>query len=107
MDPISITVSCLGLVSSITSLSSKINTFVRTARDARSDLSRVSTELHSLKNILEILGDDASTNPTAFREQLSKQVSRIISNCSGVVKQIEISIDRHSGARLTSGLEWS
>ena len=64
MDPLSITATCIALVSTITKTSLLIGGFVKDVRAARSDLDGVSRELLSLKTVLELLADDVteSTN---------------------------------------------
>jgi hypothetical protein len=44
MDPISITVSCLGLTATIAKVGIGVHQFVRDVRDARSDMDAVSRE---------------------------------------------------------------
>jgi hypothetical protein len=108
MDPLSITVSCVGLIASVTKVSIKIHGFVREVRDARGDLDSVTRELASLKTVLEILSED-STNSTggAFPSSLVKQILGILTNCGGVLQHIETSLDKYSRGGVKKGVEWS
>jgi hypothetical protein len=85
MDPLSITATCIALVSTITKTSLLVGGFVKDVRAARSDLDGVSRELLSLKTVLELLADDVtdSTNES-FPQTLQKQITGIIGNCTGL-----------------------
>jgi hypothetical protein len=109
MDPLSISVACISLIGLITKTSTVVTKFVRDVRGARSDLDGVSRELLSLKNVLELLADDAAdTDPTkgALPETLKKQIAGIITNCIGVVAEIEQTLKKHEGAGLTKAARW-
>jgi hypothetical protein len=61
-----------------------------------------------LKSVLEILGDDAKTSTAAiFPPTLVKQITGILENCGGVLGQIEVVIDNHSGGGVRRGVKWS
>lgn len=108
MDPLSITVSCISLVSAVTKVSVKINSFVREVRDARGDLDAVTRELTSLKTVLEILSDDCTNSKGgAFPPSLVKQISGILTNCGGVLGHIEESLGAHSGNGIKKGVKWA
>jgi hypothetical protein len=81
--------------------------FVHDVRAARSDLDAVSRELHSLKNALELLARDAA-KPTdkIFPETLRKQITGIVTNCSGVVAEIEQTLKKHEGTGLKKSAQW-
>jgi hypothetical protein len=104
MDPLSITATCIGLVSTITKTSVLVGGFVKDVRAARSDLDGVSRELTSLKTVLELLADDmtGSTNEF-FPETLIKQITGIITNCGGVVVDIEDTLKKHEGGQGEQG----
>lgn len=106
MDPLSITTACVSLVCSVTKVSMQISDFVRKAREARGDLDAVSRELVSLKTVLEILSDDAGTGK-GFPNSLAKQISGILTNCGGVLEQIETSLQKHAGGGITPAVKWT
>ena len=70
-DPLSIAVSCVGLLSAIATATVRINGFVRTARDARADLDDVSRELSSLRTVLELIQAKPKTRRTSCQRQSS------------------------------------
>ncbi|KAH6675425.1 hypothetical protein B0J14DRAFT_362401 [Halenospora varia] len=108
MDPISITISCVHLVASVTRISVQIHVFVREVRDARGDLDAVSRELYSLKSVLEILAEDAEKeNGAGFPPNLSRQISGILTNCAGVLEQIQQSLEKYGGGGVKRGVQWT
>ncbi|KID83863.1 WD40/YVTN repeat-like-containing domain protein [Metarhizium guizhouense ARSEF 977] len=108
MDPLSITATCIGLVATVSKVSIQISGFVREVRDARGDLDAVSRELTSLKSVLEILAKDAE-NPTGggFPGSLVTQISGILTNCDGVLAQIQASLRKYAGGGVRKGMKWS
>jgi hypothetical protein len=108
MDPLSITVGCSTLVSTVLKVSIQINGFVREVRDARWDLDAVSRELISLKTVLEILSEDAENSTGGgFPQSLVRQICGILTNCGGVLEQIEASLQKHAGGGVKRGVKWS
>lgn len=106
MDPLSITTGCIALAGTITKVSVSINSFVRTARDARSDLDSVSRELGSLQTVLELLAEDTQEAPRAIPANLEKQICGIVSNCSRVVENVDKSIQKHKVGKMGS-VRWA
>ncbi|KIL94273.1 hypothetical protein FAVG1_02836 [Fusarium avenaceum] len=108
MDPLSIASGCAGLVSAIGSLSFSIHAFVRTCREARSDLDRVSRELLSLQTVLELIQEDVADDTTAFPQTLERHVSGIVLNCNLVVTEIQECITKYSSDnRLKVKASWA
>jgi Fungal N-terminal domain of STAND proteins len=108
MDPLSITAACITLVTTVSKVSIQINGFVREVRDARGDLDAVSRELISLKTVLEILSEDAANSTGGgFPQSLVRQISGILTNCGGVLEQIEASLQKHAGGGVKRGVKWS
>jgi hypothetical protein len=104
MDPLSVTTACFGLISTITSASLVVIGFVKDVRAARSDLDVVSRELISLKTILELLADDVNDSSNEpIPQTLQKQIVGIVANCTGVVVDIEKTLKKHEGGKVTSG----
>jgi ankyrin repeat protein len=108
MDPLSITAACSTLVTTVLKVSIQINGFVREVRDARWDLDAVSRELISLKTVLEILSEDAENSTGGgFPQSLVRQICGILTNCGGVLEQIEASLQKHAGGGVKRGVKWS
>ena len=113
MDPLSITATCVGLASTITRTSLVVISFVKDVRSTRSDLDVVSRELSSLKIILELLAEDVNDSTTLSIPQtlhipqtLQKQITGIITNCTGVVVDIEKTLVEHGGGRMNKAAKW-
>jgi hypothetical protein len=107
MDPISITATCIGLASIITRTSLVVIGFVKDIRTARSDLDAVSRELLSLKIVLELLADDVNDSTTqSIPQTLQKQIAGIVTNCTGVVVNIEQTLKKHEGGKLNKAAKW-
>ncbi|KAF4624306.1 hypothetical protein G7Y89_g13867 [Cudoniella acicularis] len=107
MEPLSITATCLGLVSTITKTSWAVIGFVKDVRAARSDLDGVSRELLSLKTVLELLADDVTESTNEFFPQtLQKQITGIVTNCTEVVIDIEQTLKKHEGSKLSKAAQW-
>lgn len=107
MDPLSITATCVGLASTITRTSLVVISFVKDVRSARSDLDAISRELSSLKTILELLAEDVNDSTTqSIPQTLQKQITGIITNCTGVVVDIEKTLAKHEGGRTNKAAKW-
>ncbi|KAF5598136.1 chitin synthase A [Fusarium pseudoanthophilum] len=107
MDPLSIISGCAGLITAIGSLSVSINTFVRSCREARSDLDRVSRELHSLQTVLELIEEDAKDDTKPFPPTIQHHVSGIVTNCGSVVLEVETCIKKYGDGRIKSRAAWA
>ncbi|KAG5656788.1 hypothetical protein KAF25_010341 [Fusarium avenaceum] len=108
MDPLSIASGCAGLIQAIGSLSFSIHAFVRTCREARSDLDRVSRELLSLQTVLELIQEDVVDDATVFPQTLERHVSGIVVNCNSVVTEIQECITKYSSDnRLKVKASWA
>ncbi|KAK0743449.1 P-loop containing nucleoside triphosphate hydrolase protein [Schizothecium vesticola] len=100
MDPLSITVSCLTLIGVASKTSLAVTTFIRSCRDARSDLTSISGELTQLQLVLDLLKDDADvTDDRIIPQSLQGQILSIIANCSDVVEKINKVLQKH-GAKV-------
>ncbi|KAF5984990.1 chitin synthase A [Fusarium coicis] len=106
MDPLSIISGCAGLITAIGCLSVSINTFVRSCREARSDLDKVSRELHSLQTVLELIEEDAKDVTKPFPPTIQHHVSGIVTNCGSVVLEVETCIKKYGDGRMKSRAAW-
>ncbi|KAF7542262.1 hypothetical protein G7Z17_g11728 [Cylindrodendrum hubeiense] len=107
MDPLSIASGCAGLITAIGSLSLSIHAFVRTCREARGDLDRVSRELFSLQTVLELIQEDVADDGKLFPPTLERQISGILSNCTSVVLEVQSCITKYGDGRLKSRMTWT
>ncbi|RSL59882.1 hypothetical protein CEP51_013854 [Fusarium floridanum] len=107
MDPLSIAAGCAGLISTIGTLSLSIYGFVRTCREARKDLDKVSRELQSLQSVLGLIEDDATNEEKPFPPVIGQHVLSIISNCNSVILEIEACIAQYGQKQLKARVTWA
>jgi hypothetical protein len=108
MDPLSISASCVGLVATIAKTSTALTCFVRDVRDARRDLDAVSRELSSLKTVLELLAEDTvDEKAQSLPAGLQAQITGILTNCNGVVIEIEDGLSKHEKSKLGRAGYWT
>ncbi|PNP79957.1 hypothetical protein FNYG_06654 [Fusarium nygamai] len=107
MDPLSIISGCAGLITAIGSLRISINTFVRSCREARSDLDGVSRELHSLQTVLQLIEEDAKDDTKPFPPTIQHHVSGIVTNCGSVVSEVQRCIKKYGDGRVKSKAAWA
>jgi hypothetical protein len=107
MDPLSITAGCVGLLSSIASLSGQIGKFVGDVRGSRKDMEAVSRELASLTICIEMLrtdcGNPAVRYPASFRENLTN----MLRNCHSVTAEIENLMRKTPTDSLGGRIRWA
>ncbi|KAJ4110281.1 hypothetical protein NW768_012041 [Fusarium equiseti] len=106
MDPLSIATGCASLITTIGSLSLSITSFVRSCREARSDLDRVSRELHSLQTALELIQEDAKDDTKPFPEIIQRHVSDILTNCDSVVIDIQTCLTKYGDGKVRNKAAW-
>ncbi|SRR6266480_4732611 len=110
MDPLSITIGCVSLATSISKTLSSISGFIRDFRDARNDLDGVSGELISLDIIVKLLKDDCNSqgdDDGGIPDTLQIQVSNILGNCTLVVTDLQELLKKHNFARLGKSAMWA
>lgn len=98
MDPLSITASCLTLLSAIGQTSITMTSFIRVCRQARTDLAGINRELADLKMVLELLKDDSDVeNDRVIPLGIQAQIFGIIESCMAAIMNVETVLKRHSG----------
>ncbi|KAH7190168.1 kinase-like domain-containing protein [Fusarium oxysporum f. sp. albedinis] len=107
MDPLSIISGCAALITAIGSLTISINAFVRTCRDSRSDLDKVSRELHSLQNVLELIQEDAKDDAKPFPPAIEHHITSIVANCTLVVVETQSCIKKYGNGGINSKASWA
>jgi hypothetical protein len=106
MDPLSIATGCAALIGTIAKLSISISDFVKSARAARGDLDAISRELASLKTLLGLLEEDAQDD-SAFPEALRNNISGMVSNCFGVLAEIETLLKEYNAPGTAKSVKWA
>jgi hypothetical protein len=108
MDPFSLTVGCISLISAIASVSRSVTNFVLSCRDARQDLAAVSRELSELDMTLHILkADTEAKGPHQLPNDLRRHVRDIMENCSNILSDFEELLRRYEGRGLDRAARWA
>jgi len=107
MDPLSITVSCVTLVTAVSRVTYSLTGFIREWRDASGDLEAISQELLSMQMVIESLRNTLVTKESTVPPNLKEQILGILKSCNQVVGDIEASLVKHTQSRLGKGGFWT
>ena len=108
MDPLSITVSCVTLISTITRASYSLTSLIREWRDASGDLKAVVQELVCIQTIIEnLMSHTITPKECSVPPSLQHQISGILKSCNQVVGEIRVSITKHTKSRLGKSSYWT
>ncbi|KAH0430616.1 hypothetical protein CcaCcLH18_07651 [Colletotrichum camelliae] len=108
MDPLSVTVSCIGLITAVAQVGSVISNFVTKCREARRDLAAVSAELAQLGITLDMLKDDGDGNDSAqLPQDLRQRICDLIMNCKGVIEELSALLEKYGGGGVNSAARWA
>lgn len=107
MDPVTITGSCVGLLSSIATLTIHITRFVGDVRDSRKDMDSVRRELSSLSFCVESLIDDTSGDSTLYPDSLKLNLISVLTNCDGVMTEMNSLLESLSSKTLGRRVQWA
>jgi hypothetical protein len=108
MDPLSISVSCITLITTISKASWTLTTFVREFKDAPADLAAIALEMQSIQVVLGNLArDTAGSSANTLAPSLQQQIVEIISNCNKLADDIVASLTAHSRSRLGKRGYWT
>jgi len=105
MDPLSISAACVGLIASVTKLSTQIGLLVINVRGARRDLDAVSRELSSLSLCLEALRVDTTT--IKYPEGIRQTLLVVLKNCDLVTKEMEALLAKASSQHIGRQIQWA
>lgn len=81
----SINTGCFVVSNAVAKTSLALNYFVREVREARPDLDKVASLVHSLDSVLDLLKDDAAALPS----HLAHMTPAVLDNCHRMVSEIE------------------
>lgn len=110
MDPLSISLSCLTLISAVSAASRSVTDFIVNCRSARLDLEAIARELSDLKITLHILqkdgakdGGDAANLP----DDLQRNIADIMTNCTHVIGDLETILQKYQDVGLERSAQWA
>ncbi|KXX80059.1 GTPase-activating protein SAC7 [Madurella mycetomatis] len=101
----SVNAGCFAASNAIARTSLALTSFVREVRESRAELDALSTELHSLDGLLDLLKDDVASFPAA----LAEQTPNVLHTCLALIGELEgcISIlDRPGVSRADKRSRW-
>jgi hypothetical protein len=103
MDPLSITTSCLALLTAVGKTTVAVTNFIRGCREARADLTAVAAELSQLAVVLELIKDDTAVtgHDHILPESLQLQIRSIVGNCAAVIDKIDAALQSY-GTRMAA-----
>jgi hypothetical protein len=108
MDPISITTTCLALLSAVSTSTRFITEFIVGCREARNDIATVSRELSDLEITLHILKHQAETSElNRLSEDLRQYICNITRNCTAVLSDLETLLRKYQGPGLDRAAQWT
>ncbi|KAM7186610.1 putative GTPase-activating protein [Naviculisporaceae sp. PSN 640] len=100
-----INTACFGVCDTIAKTSASITRFVREVRESRSDFDIISSELHSLDRIVDLLKDDVSF----FPPELAQKTPAVLDTCFAILNELDgcISVlDRSNLSRQDKKSRW-
>ncbi|KAK0647131.1 hypothetical protein B0T16DRAFT_458992 [Cercophora newfieldiana] len=106
VEPILIAGSCFALAGNIAKASLAIADFIRHTRDAAKDMDAVSSELQALAAILTPLAHTTNSAAASVPHPLVEQVETVLSDCKGVVAQIDEIINKHRANGVFTKTTW-
>ncbi len=80
----SITAGCFAVSNAISRTTLGVPTLVRALRESRAELDAISSELHSLDGVLDLLKDDASSIPS----DMARRTPEVLWQCTAVVNEL-------------------
>ncbi|KAJ7210906.1 hypothetical protein GGX14DRAFT_394526 [Mycena pura] len=110
MDPLSISMSCLTLISAVSAASRSVTDFIVNCRSARMDLEAIARELSDLEITLRIVqidgakdGGDAANLP----DDLQRNIANIVINCTHVIGDLETLLQKYQDVGLERSAQWA
>lgn len=105
MDPLSIAAACVGLLSGLTTLSTKIRSLTIDARNTNKEVNALQSELDSFQRSLSVFyGSGLADN---YPDHLRTDLDTIIRQCRYVVDEIDSLLDKVSSGSLSQQVHWS
>lgn len=107
MDPISITAACVGLLSGLTTVSTKLRSLTADAKNANKEITALQNELDSCQRSLGLFY--GSGDADRYPEEMKADLEKIIRECRNVVIEIDRTLDKVTGptVSLRQSVQWS
>jgi len=111
MDPLSISMSCLTLISAVSAASRSVTGFIVNCRSARLDLEAIARELSDLEitlRIVQIDGAEEGGDAANFPDDLQRNIANIVTNCTHIIGDLETLLQKYQDVgRLERSAQWA
>jgi len=105
MDPLSIAAACVGLLSALTTVSTKIRSLTIDAKNTNKEVSALQSELDSFQRSLGVFyGSGLADN---YPGHLRSDLDKIIRQCQYIVDDIDHLLDKVASANFSQRVQWS
>lgn len=107
MEPLSIAVACVSLLSGLTTISTKIGSLITDVTEAHEEILALHNELDSCQRSLAIFY--GSGDADHYPEQMQADLAKIIRECHNTVTEIDRTLGKVSGSKPGIGqrIQWS
>lgn len=105
MDPLSITAACVGLLSGLTTVSTKLRSLTIDAKNTNKEVLALQNELDSFQRSLSVFYGSGLTDE--YPSHLRSDLSTIIRQCESVVNDIDALLLKVQPAHSRQQLQWS
>lgn len=107
-DPVSIAMTCTGLLATVAKTCTQIYTFVSKVRDARRDMDAVTRELSSLALCLESLRGEAPSFAKHCPKPLQQNLVDVMGDCEKIVKKMQKYLEKYTASEgVASQVQWT
>jgi hypothetical protein len=106
-DPLSITASCVGIMSGIAAVTARIVQFVGDVREARKDMDGVRRELGSLQLSLSALSDEDNRFGFDNQPALKENLFGVVVNCGDIVEDIRKLLEDMDKGTAMKKVKWA
>ncbi|KAK5095950.1 hypothetical protein LTS08_007832 [Lithohypha guttulata] len=105
MDPLSIAAACVGLLSGLTTVSTKIRSLTIDANNTSAEVIALQKELDSFQRSLGMFYGSGMAD--SYPEHLRPDLDTIVRECQHVVREIDTLLDKVRSAHIAERFQWS
>lgn len=105
MDPISIAAACVGLISGLTAISTKLNGVRAEVKNANKEILALQGELESCRQSLSLFY--GSGNADSYPENMRNHIMMIIRGCKELIGEIDSALDKILEPTFYHRVQWS
>jgi len=105
MDPLSIAAACVGLLSGLTTVSTKIRSLTTDAKNTNKEVSALQSELDAFQRSLGVFYGSGLADK--YPDHLRRDLDTIVRQCKCVVDEIDCLLDKVAYGHLSQQVQWS